>query len=67
LTVGAGDPYRASTEGFVNQLRRLGVSTDFDLIAGGGHGGRLFWSGLLFGLGVIRPQLAAMPQPPDSR
>jgi enterochelin esterase-like enzyme len=67
LTVGAADPYRASTEGFVQQLRRLGVSTDFELIAGGGHGGRLFWSGLLFGLSVITPQLAAMPQPPDSR
>ncbi|HKV31743.1 MAG TPA: alpha/beta hydrolase-fold protein [Candidatus Dormibacteraeota bacterium] len=65
LTVGAGDPYRASTEGFVQQLRRLGVTTDFELIPGGGHGGRLFWEGLLFGLKVIEPQLAAMPAPPN--
>jgi len=63
LTVGAADPYRASTEGFVQQLRRLGVQSDFELIPGGGHGGRLFWGGLLFGLGVIEPQLASVPPP----
>jgi enterochelin esterase-like enzyme len=67
LTVGAADPYRASTEGFVQQLRRLGVATDFELIPGGGHGGRLFWSGLLFGLQVIKPQLGAVPQPAQFR
>ncbi len=67
LTVGAADPYRASTEAFVQQLRRLGISTDFELIAGGGHGGRLFWGGLVYGLGVIKPVLAAVPQPPDFR
>ena len=67
LTVGAADPYRTSTEGFVQQLRRLGVSTDFQLIPGGGHGGRLFWDGLLFGLGVIGPQLASAPPPPNPR
>jgi enterochelin esterase-like enzyme len=67
LTVGAADPYRASTEGFVQQLRRLGVTTDFELIPGGGHGGRLFWDGLLFGLGVIEPQLASVPPPPNPR
>jgi enterochelin esterase-like enzyme len=65
LTVGAADPYRASTEGFVQQLRRLGVQTDFELIPGGGHGGRLFWGGLLFGLRVIEPQLASVPPPPN--
>ncbi len=63
LTVGAADPYRASTERFVQQLRRLDVQTDFELIPGGGHGGRLFWGGLLFGLGVIEPQLASVPPP----
>lgn len=67
LTVGAADPYRASTEGFLQQLRRLGVATDFELIPGGGHGGRLFWSGLLFGLEVIKPQLGTVPQPPEFR
>jgi enterochelin esterase-like enzyme len=67
LTVGAADPYRASTQAFLQQLRRLGVPTDFELIPGGGHGGRLFWSGLLFGLSVIKPHLASMPQPSDFR
>ena len=67
LTVGAADPYRASSEGFAQQLRRLGVFTDFELIPGGGHGGRLFWGGLLFGLGVIAPQLASVPPPTNPR
>jgi enterochelin esterase-like enzyme len=67
LTVGAADPYRASTEAFVQQLRRLGVATDFDLIPGGGHGGRLFWGGLVYGLGVIKPVLASVPQTPEFR
>jgi enterochelin esterase-like enzyme len=67
LTVGAADPYRASSEGFAQQLRRLGVSVDFELIPGGGHGGRLFWGGLLFGLGVIAPQLASVPPPTNPR
>jgi enterochelin esterase-like enzyme len=67
LTVGAADVYRGSTEQFVQQLRRLGVATDFELIPGGGHGGRLFWDGLLFGLRVIEPQLASVPQPTNPR
>jgi enterochelin esterase-like enzyme len=67
LTVGAADVYRGSTEQFAQQLRRLGVATDFELIPGGGHGGRLFWDGLLFGLRVIEPQLASVPQPTNPR
>jgi enterochelin esterase-like enzyme len=67
LTVGAADMYRPSTEAFVQQLRRLGVATDFELIPGGGHGGRLFWDGLLFGLRVIEPQLASVPTPTNPR
>jgi enterochelin esterase-like enzyme len=63
VTVGAGDVYRAETERFVQQLRRLGVVNDFELIPGGGHGGRLFWAGMLFGLGVIKAQLEAVPTP----
>jgi enterochelin esterase-like enzyme len=61
VTVGATDVYRADTERFLQQLRRLGVSNDFELIPGGGHGGRLFWEGMLFGLGIIKAQLAAVP------
>ena len=67
VTVGATDVYRADTERFVQQLRRLGVSNDFELIPGGGHGGRLFWGGMLFGLGVIKGQLAAVPLAPEPR
>ena len=67
VTVGATDVYRADTERFVQQLRRLGVSNDFELIPGGGHGGRLFWGGMLFGLGVIKGQLAAVPPAPEPR
>ena len=63
LTVGAADVYRGSTEQFVQQLRRLGVPVDFDLIPGGGHGGRLFWEGMLFGLNVTKTQLSTVPQP----
>lgn len=65
LTVGSADPYRGSTEAFLQQLRRFGVAADFELIPGGGHGGRLFWSGLLFGLGVIKSQLGSVPPPPE--
>jgi len=61
VTVGATDVLRGYTEQFVQQLRRLGVSTDFEVIPGGGHSGRLFWEGLLFGLSVINSQLAAVP------
>jgi enterochelin esterase-like enzyme len=67
VTVGATDVYRADTERFVQQLRRLGVLNDFQLIPGGGHGGRLFWGGMLFGLGVIKTQLAAVPAAPEPR
>jgi enterochelin esterase-like enzyme len=67
LTVGAADVYRPSTEGFAKELRRLGVATNFDLIPGGGHGGRLFWGGMLYGLGVIAPQLASAPPPINPR
>jgi len=67
LTVGAVDPYRSSTEGFAHELRRLRVSIDFELIPGGGHGGRFFWGGLLFGLGVIGPQLASVSPPTNPR
>ncbi|HXN00973.1 MAG TPA: alpha/beta hydrolase-fold protein [Candidatus Dormibacteraeota bacterium] len=67
VTVGASDVYRADTERFVQQLRRLGVANDFELIPGGGHGGRLFWGGMLFGLGVIKAQLAAVPLAPEPR
>jgi enterochelin esterase-like enzyme len=67
VTVGATDVYRADTERFVQQLRRLGVSNDFEHIPGGGHGGRLFWGGMLFGLGVIKGQLAAVPPAPEPR
>ena len=67
VTVGATNVYRADTERFVQQLRRLGVSNDFELIPGGGHGGRLFWGGMLFGLGVIKGQLAAVPPAPEPR
>jgi enterochelin esterase-like enzyme len=67
LTVGAADVYRGSTEQLVQQLRRLGAATDFDLIAGGGHGGRLFWGGMLFGLGIIGPQLASVPPASNPR
>jgi enterochelin esterase-like enzyme len=63
VTVGASDFYRADTERFVQQLRRLGVVNDFQLIPGGGHGGRLFWAGMLFGLDVIKTQLDAVPMP----
>jgi enterochelin esterase-like enzyme len=61
VTVGATDVLRGYTEQFVQQLRRLGVSTDFEVIPGGGHSGRLFWEGLLFGLSVINSQFAAVP------
>jgi enterochelin esterase-like enzyme len=61
LTVGAGDVYRGNTERFVDELRRLGVPTNYELIPGGGHGGALFWEGLLFGLSVTKSQLAAVP------
>jgi len=61
VTVGATDVLRSYTEQFVHQLRRLGVPTDFELIPGGGHSGRLFWEGLLFGLSVTKSQLAAVP------
>ena len=61
LTVGAGYVYRGYTERFVDELRRLGVPTDYELIPGGGHGGALFWEGLLFGLSVTKSQLAAVP------
>jgi enterochelin esterase-like enzyme len=67
LTVGAADVYRGSTEQLVQQLRRLGATTDFDLIPGGGHGGRLFWGGMLFGLGIIGPQLASVPPASNPR
>jgi enterochelin esterase-like enzyme len=63
VTVGAGDGYRADTERFVQQLQRLGVVNDFELIPGGGHGGRLFWEGMLFGLSVIKAQLESVPVP----
>jgi enterochelin esterase-like enzyme len=63
LTVGVTDTYRGYTERFVDELRRLKVSTDYKLIPGGGHGGTLFWEGLLFGLSVTRSQLAAVPEP----
>ena len=67
LTVGATDVYRASTEEFAGVLRRLRVETDFQLIPGGGHGGRLFWGGLLYGLTVIGPQLASVAPPTNPR
>jgi enterochelin esterase-like enzyme len=67
VTVGATDVYRPDTERFVQELRRLGVVNDFELIPGGGHGGRLFWEGMLFGLGVIKTQLAAVPVAPEPR
>jgi enterochelin esterase-like enzyme len=67
LTVGAADVYRASTEAFAQELHRLGVATDFRLIPGGGHGGRLFWDGMLYGLSIIEPQLASVPPPSNSR
>ncbi len=66
VTVGATDVLRAYTEQFVKELRRLGVPNDFELIQGGGHSGRLFWEGLLFGLSVTKAQLAAVPAPPDN-
>jgi enterochelin esterase-like enzyme len=61
VTVGATDVLRGYTDQFVQQLRRLGVSTDFEVIPGGGHSGRLFWEGLLFGLSVIKAQLTVEP------
>jgi len=67
LTVGTADSYRAYTERFVGQLRRLGVMNDFELIPGGGHGGQLFWDGLLFGLRTIKAQLAAVPATAPAR
>jgi enterochelin esterase-like enzyme len=67
VTVGATDSYRGDTERFVQQLRRLGVTNDFELIPGGGHGGRLFWDGMLFGLGIIKGQLSAVPPPSPAR
>jgi enterochelin esterase-like enzyme len=67
VTVGASDNYRGDTERFVQQLRRLGVVNDFELIPGGGHGGRLFWDGMLFGLRIIKGQLAAVPPPSQAR
>jgi enterochelin esterase-like enzyme len=63
LTVGAADTYRGYTERFVDELRRLRVSIDYRLIPVGGHGGTLFWEGLLFGLSVTRSQLAAVAEP----
>ncbi|MDQ6714241.1 MAG: esterase family protein, partial [Candidatus Dormibacteraeota bacterium] len=67
VTVGATDVLRSYTEQFVRQLRRLGVSTDFELIQGGGHSGRLFWEGLLFGLNVAKAQLATAPTLPTQQ
>ena len=67
LTIGSADPFRTSTEALAQQLRRLGVAVNFEVIPGGGHGGRLFWDGLLFGLSVIKPDLASVPQPTDFR
>ena len=61
VTVGSTDVLRGYTEQFVRELRRLGVPTDFEIIQGGGHSGRLFWEGLLFGLRVTKSQLAAVP------
>jgi enterochelin esterase-like enzyme len=54
VTVGATDVLRGYTEQFVQQLRRLGVASDFAIIKGGGHSGRLFWEGLLFGLSLTK-------------
>jgi acetyl esterase/lipase len=62
LTVGAADSLRPDTERFLQQLRRLGVANDFTLIPRGGHGGHIYWEGLLFGLSVIKSQLASVPQ-----
>jgi enterochelin esterase-like enzyme len=67
VTVGASDAYRADTERFVQQLRRYGVANDFELIPGGGHGGRLFWNGMLFGLSIIKGQLSAVPSTAEAR
>jgi enterochelin esterase-like enzyme len=64
VTVGDTDVLRGYAEQFVHQLRRLGVPNDFELIPGGGHSGRLFWEGLLFGLRVTKAQLAAVPALP---
>jgi enterochelin esterase-like enzyme len=67
VTVGATDVLRGYTEQFVSQLRRLGVATDFEIIQGGGHSGRLFWEGLLFGLSVTKTELATVPAPTNLR
>ena len=65
LRAGSRPSSGATTAGTdsAHQLRRLGVSADFELIPGGGHSGRLFWEGLLFGLNVTKSQLAAVPAP----
>ncbi len=60
LTVGDNDGYRSYGERFAQELRRLGVQTDFAIIPGG-HGGQTYWQGLIFGMGVIKSQLGALP------
>ncbi len=58
--MGDNDGYRSYGERFAQELRRLGVQTDFAIIPGG-HGGQTYWQGLIFGMGVIRSQLGALP------